>query len=173
MVLGALTQLLMVWSAETWRTMQAFMLGNTALLGWPSCAAMAAVLAFSLPVALLLSRVLDALSLGEDAARTLGVPLGLARAAFGWCAGLGVCRCRGAGRAGRLCGSGCPTWCALVRCATSHPVVACQFDGRGLAARGRCVVAWVLAPQELPVGVLTAVMGGRVLCWPLIQRRRM
>ena len=74
-VLGAMTQLLMVWSAETWRTMQAFMLGNTALLGWTSCATMAVVLVLTLPVALLLSRVLDALSLGEDVARSLGVSL--------------------------------------------------------------------------------------------------
>ena len=60
-VLGALTQLLMVWSAPAWRIMQAFMLGNTALLGWQSCGVLGAALALSLPTALWLARVLDAL----------------------------------------------------------------------------------------------------------------
>ena len=31
---------------------------------------------------------------------------------------------------------------------------------------------WLIAPQELPVGVLTAVLGGSYLLW-LLQRRRM
>lgn len=172
-VLGALTQLLMVWSAETWRTMQAFMLGNTALLGWPSCAAMAAVLAFSLPVALFLSRVLDALSLGEDAARTLGVPLGLARAAL---VGVLALACAGAvAQAGLVAFVGLVAP-HLVRpwCGAQHRTLLwhASLMGGVLLLAADVLSRWVLAPQELPVGVLTAVMGG-VYLLALIQRRRM
>ena len=59
-VLGALTQLMMVWSGEAWRVMQAFMLGNTALLGWDACAVLALALLVCLPAALVLARMLDA-----------------------------------------------------------------------------------------------------------------
>jgi len=31
---------------------------------------------------------------------------------------------------------------------------------------------WIIAPQELPVGVLTAVLGGSYLLWLMHRRRR-
>ncbi len=170
-VLGALTQLLMVWSAETWRTMQAFMLGNTALLGWSSCAAMAVVLALSLPVALMLSRVLDALALGEDTARTLGVPLGLARGALVAVLALSC--------AGAVAQAGLVAFVGLVAphlvrpwCGARHRTLLwhASLMGGVLLLAADVLSRWLLAPQELPVGVLTAVMGG-VYLLALIQRR--
>lgn len=161
-VLGALTQWLMLWSAEAWRAMQAFMLGNTALLGWDACALMAGVWALTLPLALALSRVLDALALGEDTARSLGVPLGLARGVLVAVAQAGLV--------------------AFVGLAAPHLV-------RGISGGRHRVLLWaasamggvlmlvsdvlargLLPPQELPVGVLTAVLGGLYLL-VLLHRR--
>lgn len=170
-VLGALTQWLMLWSAEAWRAMQAFMLGNTALLGWDACALMAGVWAITLPLALALSRVLDALALGEDTARSLGVPLGLARGVL-----VGVLA---AATAAAVAQAGLV---AFVGLAAPHLV-------RGISGGRHRVLLWtasamggvlmlvsdvlargLLPPQELPVGVLTAVLGG-VYLLVLLHRR--
>src|SRR5690606_33220518 len=78
-VLGALSSLLMVSVPHVWRTMQAFMLGHTGFLGWQACAVLGLVLVLLVPLGAAMSRVLDTLTLGEDTARSLGVPLGQAR----------------------------------------------------------------------------------------------
>lgn len=170
-VLGALTQLLMVWSAETWRTMQAFMLGNTALLGWTSCLAMAVVLGLTLPLACLLSRVLDALSLGDEVARSLGVPLGWARAALVLV--LALCA------AGAVAQAGLVAFVGLVAPHLVRPwsgarhralLIHSTLMGGVLLSGADLLSRWVIAPQELPVGVLTAVMGGLYLLALLYRR---
>jgi len=48
---------------------------STSFFGWPSVVALAAVLALALPLAVKLSRTLDALVLGEASAASLGLPL--------------------------------------------------------------------------------------------------
>lgn len=170
-VLGALTQLLMVWSAETWRTMQAFMLGNTALLGWTSCIAMGVVLGLALPVALLLSRVLDALSLGEDVARSLGISLGWARAALVLV--LALCAAGAVAQAGLVAFVGLVAP-HLVRpwSGSCHRVLLWQATLMGgvLLSGADVLSRWLIAPQELPVGVLTAVVGGLYLLALLYRR---
>jgi iron complex transport system permease protein len=44
--------------------------------------------------------------------------------------------------------------------------------GGGLLLASDILARWVLAPQELPVGVLTAVLGGSYLLWLMNQRVR-
>lgn len=170
-VMGALTELLMLWSAEAWRTMQAFMLGNTALLGWPACALMAAVLGVSLPVAVMLSRVLDALSLGEDTARTLGIPLGATRAVL--VGVLALCTAAAVAQAGLVAFVGLVAP-HLVRpwAGARHATMlwAASLMGAVLLLAADVLARSLLAPQELPVGVLTAVMGGTYLL-VLLHRR--
>ena len=170
-VLGALTQWLMLWSAEAWRTMQAFMLGNTALLGWDACALMAAVWAITLPLSLALSRALDALALGEDTARSLGVPLGLAR-------GVLVC-VLAAVTAAAVAQAGLVAFVGLVaphlvRAASGgrhrELLWAASAMGGVLMLVSDVLARGLLPPQELPVGVLTAVLGG-VYLLVLLHRR--
>lgn len=170
-VLGALTQWLMLWSAEAWRTMQAFMLGNTALLGWDACALMAAVWGITLPLALALSRVLDALALGEDTARSLGVPLGLARGVL--VGVLAAATAAAVAQAGLVAfvGLAAPH---LVRgwSGGRHRVLlwAASAMGGALMLVSDVLARGLLPPQELPVGVLTAVLGG-VYLLVLLHRR--
>lgn len=171
-VLGALTQLLMVWSAVAWRAMQAFMLGNTALLGWSSCGVMAAALVPALGVALGLARVLDALSLGEDAARVLGVPLGLTRTLL--VGALALATAAAVAQAGLIAFVGLVAphlvrgW-AGARHAARLPAAALM--GGVLLMAADVLARALLAPQELPVGVLTAVLGGVYLLVVLHRRR--
>lgn len=170
-VLGALTQLLMVWSAPAWRVMQAFMLGHTALLGWSACGLMAAVLVLTLPVALVLARVLDALSLGEDAARTLGIPLGMMRAVL--VAVLALSTGAAVAQAGLVAFVGLVApHLVRARAGARHTSLLCLSTLMGAVLLGAADVMSrvLLAPQELPVGVLTAVLGGGYLLW-LLHRR--
>ncbi|WP_290728319.1 iron ABC transporter permease [Aquabacterium sp.] len=171
-VLGALTQLLMVWSASAWRIMQAFMLGHTALLGWQACGLMAAVLCLTLPVAMALARVLDALSLGEDAARTLGIPLGLTRAVL--VAVLALSTGAAVAQAGLVAFVGLVApHLVRARAGARHGILLflSTLMGAVLLVAADILSRLVLAPQELPVGVLTAVLGGTYLLW-LLHRRR-
>lgn len=171
-VLGAMTQLLMVWSAEAWRVMQAFMLGSTALLGWQACGVMAAVLLLAWPVAQGLAKVLDALSLGEDTARTLGIPLGLTRAVL--VGVLALATAAAVAQAGLIAFVGLVAphlvrpWAGARH---AHMLVAATAMGGGLMMAADVLARWLIAPQELPVGVLTAVLGG-VYLLVLLHRRR-
>ncbi|MDE2075910.1 MAG: iron ABC transporter permease [Burkholderiales bacterium] len=172
-VSGAVTQLLMVRSAETWRTMQAFMLGNTGLLSWSSCLVLALTLVVALPVGILLSRVLDALSLGEDVARSLGVSLGAARATLVTVLALA---CGAA-----VAQAGLVAFVGLVAPHLVRPwslsrhrslLLLSSWVGGLLLLAGDVMARWLLAPQELPVGVLTAVLGGAYLLLQLYQQER-
>jgi len=170
-VLGALTQWLMLWSAEAWRAMQAFMLGNTALLGWDACALLGAMWLLTLPLALAMSRVLDALALGEDTTRSLGVPLGLARGVL--VAVLAATTAAAVAQAGLVAFVGLVAP-HLVRGwgAGRHRVRlwAASAMGGALMLVSDVLARSLLPPQELPVGVLTAVLGG-VYLLVLLHRR--
>lgn len=167
-VLGAFTQWIMLGSAEAWRAMQAFMLGNTALLGWPSVWAMAAVWWAALLVAMGLAPVLDALSLGEDTARTLGVPLSASRVAL--VSVLAGCTAAASAQAGLIAFIGLVAphlvrgWDGgrhRIRLLTASLMGGVLLLSADLLSRG------LLPPQDVPVGVLTAVLGGGYLLWRL------
>lgn len=170
-VLGAVTELVLLWSAEAWRTMRAFMLGNTSMLGWPACGLMGLMLAVTWPVGMLLSRVLDALSLGEDTARTLGIPLGTARGVLVAVLALST--------AAAVAQAGLVAFVGLVAPHLARPwagarhasmLWASSLLGGVLLLASDVLARSLIAPQELPVGVLTAVMGG-VYLLVLLHRR--
>lgn len=172
-VLGAITQLMMVWSAEIWRTMQTFMLGNTSLIDESACVAMALVLLVCLPGALIMSRVLDALSLGEDVARSLGVSIGLARSALVLI--LALCAAAAVAQAGLVAFVGLVAphlvrpWCGALH---RRLLLLSAWMGGLLLTSADVLSRCLLAPQELPVGVLTAVLGGIYLLWLIYRQGR-
>lgn len=170
-VLGAFTQLMMVWSGEAWRTLQAFMLGQTGLLGWPAVSVLALAFGLTLPAALVLARMLDVLALGEDTARTLGVPIGTVR--FILVSLMALATAAAVAQAGLLpfVGLVAPH---LVRHRTGgrHRTLlpAAALMGALLMLAADVAARVLMAPQELPVGVLTAVLGGGYLLWQLSRR---
>jgi iron complex transport system permease protein len=165
-VLGALSALTMLMVPDIMRAMQAFMLGTTGFLGWGSAGILLSVLGVSVVVAWGCSRALDALSLGDAAAVSLGVRLTLVRAllvgAMALATGAAVAQ------------AGLISFVGLVaphlvrsRVHTTHgPLLVLSAMAGGVLLLAADIVArWVLAPQELPVGVLTAVLGGGYLLW--------
>jgi len=167
-VLSALSDLLTMLVPEALRGRQVFMLGSTGFLGWDSCALLALGLALTLPLAQQLARVLDALVLGEDSALSLGLPLPRLRLAL-------VCLLAAAtglavSQAGLVAfvGLAAPHLVRrIVPGAHGYTLLASAGAGAVLLLAADVVARAAVAPQELPVGVLTAVFGGVYLLWLL------
>ena len=165
-VLGALASLVALFEPQVLQAMQGFMLGSTAFVGGTSCALMAFTLVLSLAVALALARVLDALTLGESTAQSLGMPLRQARLLL-----VGVVSLATAAAVAQMgliafVGLAAPHAVrSLVRCTHAGVLVLSAWMGGALLLLADVLARWLLSPQDLPVGVLTAVLGGAYLLW--------
>jgi len=171
MVAGAMTALVMFRDAEVMRAMQSFLLGTTSFLGWPGVALQAAFLAIGLAIAVVFGRALDALTLGEATAASLGVALvpvrramivvlSLATAAA--VAQVGLVAFVGLIAPHLVRGSARPTHRGLLALSA--------LTGGALLLAADVVSRWAFAPRELPVGVVTAVLGGAYLLWAMHRR---
>jgi iron complex transport system permease protein len=172
-VLGAAKELVLLARPDLLQSMQAFMLGSTAFVGWDACFIMLAALLLCGAAAWVLGPVLDGLSLGESTALSLGLPVAQLRVAL--IAVLALATGTAVAQTGLIAfvGLAAPH---LVRSVarTSHSglMLLSGLMGGGLLLASDILARWVLAPQELPVGVLTAVLGGSYLLWLMHQRVR-
>lgn len=165
-VLGAVTSLLSLLQPQVLQAMQGFMLGSTAFVSWAACATLGAVLVVCLLLAWAFARVLDALTLGESTAQSLGVPLRQARLVL---VGL-ISLATGAAVAHiglvAFVGLAAPHLVrSLVRSTHAWALGLAALMGGALLAMADVLARVLFAPQELPVGVLTAVLGGGYLLW--------
>jgi iron complex transport system permease protein len=170
-VLGALTSLVTLTAPETLAAMQAFMLGSTATVGWVGNLLMGGIGLLCLLLAWALARALDGLALGESTALSLGLPLVPLRATL--VAVLALATGTAVAQTGLIAfvGLAAPH---LVRSVvkTTHAwlLLLSSLMGGVLLMLADTLARGLLAPQELPVGVLTAVLGGGYLLW-LMHRR--
>jgi iron complex transport system permease protein len=165
-VLGAMTHLVLIFSPESLQAMQAFMLGSTAFVGWPACLLMMVVWVVCVLAAWLLARVLDGLSLGDATAISLGLPVAPMRAAL--VAVLALATGTAVAQTGLIAfvGLAAPHLVRSVLKAThGHLMLLSSLVGGVLLMAADTLARGLLAPQELPVGVLTAVLGGGYLLW--------
>jgi len=171
-VLSAVSDLITTVSPDALRGKQDFMLGSTGFLGWGSVWMLGAGLGLALPVACKLARALDALSLGDDSAASLGLPLPRIRLALvvmlALCTGLAVSE------------SGLVAFVGLVAphlvrryapATQAYTLAASAGTGGVLLLAADVLARGLISPQEVPVGVLTALLGGGYLLW-LLHRRR-
>ena len=165
-VLGAVTSLISLLQPQVLQAMQGFLLGSTAFVSWTACATMAAVLTLCVVLAWVFARVLDALSLGEATAQSLGVPLVQARMVL-----VGVISLATGASVAHIglvafVGLAAPHLVrSLVRCTHAWRLLLSALMGGALLVLADVLARGMLAPQELPVGVLTAVLGGGYLLW--------
>jgi iron complex transport system permease protein len=171
-VLSAASDLLTNAVPDALRGKQAFLLGSTGFLGWSSCLVLAIGVAVTLPSAWRLSRALDALTLGTDSAVSLGLALPRIRIALviavAFATGLAV------SQAGLVAFVGLVSPHLVRRFAPAthgFTVVASAAAGGTLLLMADVLARTLVAPQEVPVGVLTAVLGGGYLIWLLRKRR--
>jgi iron complex transport system permease protein len=165
-VLGAATHLVLLWSPDSLQAMQAFMLGSTAFVGWTACVMMATVWLVCVLAAWLLARVLDGLSLGEATAHSLGLPVAPLRIAL--VAVLALATGTAVAQTGLIAfvGLAAPHLVrSVVKGTHSRLMLLASLMGGALLMAADLLARWFIAPQELPVGVLTAVLGGGYLLW--------
>ena len=165
-VLGALTSLVLLLTPDIMQAMQAFMLGTTAFVGWSACAVMASSFVVSLIAAWLMSHVLDGLALGEATAQSLGLQLPQMRAAL--VAVLALATGTAVAQTGLVAfvGLAAPHLIrSVVKTTHGRLIVLSSLMGAVLLMAADILARWLMAPQELPVGVLTAVLGGSYLLW--------
>lgn len=165
-VLGALSSLTMLLVPEVLQAMQAFMLGSTGFVGWTACLLMAAVWLICVVVAWMLSHVLDGLSLGEATAASLGLPLPQMRIALVVVVSLATGTAVAQTGLIAFVGLAAPHLMRSVAKTTHGRLIfLSSLMGGVLLMAADTLARWLIAPQELPVGVLTAVLGGGYLLW--------
>ena len=167
-LLAAVADLVVLFSPEALRGKQVFLLGSTGFLGWGSVATIALVLMLVLPVAMRVSRVLDALVLGEASAASLGLPLPRLRllllALMALATGCAVAQAGLVAFVGLVAPHLVRRWVTVAHGA----LLGLSAATGGVLLLAADVVARVaVAPQELPVGLLTALFGGVYLLWLL------
>jgi iron complex transport system permease protein len=171
-VLTALSSLVLISRPDILPAMQSFLLGSTAFVGWSACAVLLGTLAPCVLAGWGLSRALDALALGEDTARTLGLRLALMR--MGLIGVLALATGAAVAQAGLISfvGLAAPHLVrSLVRVRHAGLLMLSALLGGVLLAAADLLARGLVAPQELPVGVLTAMLGGGYLLW-LMHRGR-
>jgi iron complex transport system permease protein len=171
MVFGAFAALVMFLVPDVLRAMQAFLLGTTGFLGWSSVTTLACVLAFSLVAAAACSRALDALALGETTAASLGIALAPVR--IGLVGIMALATGAAVAHVGLVAFIGlvAPHLVrALVKPTHRWLLPLSALAGGVLLLAADVLARWLLAPRELPVGVLTSVLGGGYLLY-LMHRR--
>ena len=170
-VLGSGSSLLTLINLDVMRTMQAFMLGSTSFLGWNAALIMGLTLLVCLMAALACSRSLDALSLGEATASSLGVRLSLVRllliGTLALATGAAVAQCGLIAFVGLVAPHLVRSWGPVTH---RGLLLLSPLTGGTLLLAADIAARWVIAPQELPVGIITALLGGTYLLW-LMHRR--
>ncbi len=170
-LLAAVSDLIMLLSPEAMRGKQAFLLGTTGFLGWSSVAVLGLALAVAVPLAVRFAGVLDALVLGEASATSLGLDLSRLRLLL--VVLMALATGSAVAQAGLIAFVGlvAPHLVRRMVTVTHGPLLALSALSGGVLLLAADVAARsVIAPQELPVGVLTAVVGGLYLL--VLLRRR-
>ena len=165
-VLGAMTSLLLLLNPDIMQSMQSFMLGSTGFVGWTACAIMAVVFLATLVASWMMSHALDGLALGEATAHSLGLPLPQMRA--GLVAVLALATGTAVAQTGLIAfvGLAAPHLVrSVVKTTHGRLIVLSSLTGAVLLTAADILARGLISPQELPVGVLTAVLGGSYLLW--------
>jgi iron complex transport system permease protein len=172
-VLGACASLIMLMVPEVMQALRAFDLGSTGFVGWTACGLMAAVWLVCMVVAWMLSHALDGLSLGEATAASLGLPLPQMRGAL--VAVMALATGTAVAQTGLIAfvGLAAPHLVrSVVKTTHGRLILLSSLMGGVLLMAADMLARWLIAPQELPVGVLTAVLGGGYLLWLMHRNTR-
>jgi iron complex transport system permease protein len=172
-VLGAMASLISLLRPDVLQSMQGFLLGSTSFIGWNSCTLMFSVLLVCMGLAFFLSRVLDALSLGELTALSLGMPLAKARLVLVTLLALATGAAVAQTGLVAFVGLAAPHLVrSLIKTKYNWVILLSTLMGGLLLLLADLLARLLLSPQELPVGVLTAVLGGGYLLWLMYQSQK-
>ncbi len=135
---------------------------------WAQLAIVTALLAVGIVAALWLAPTLDAFALGEEMAGHLGVPVERRKLLIVGVAALLVAASVTIGGLVGFVGLVAPHACRLLLGPRSRPLVAASALGGALfVSLADLLARTVIAPSELPLGVVTAVVGAPFFLWLL------
>lgn len=170
-ILGAGNALFTFVRPDLYQRFQAFMLGNTSLVDWQGIQFMALIWIACIALAMLLSAALNALSLGENTAKTVGLPIDQMR--LGLIAILAIATGAAVAQTGLIAFIGLAAPHLVRRFTNGYQrthLLMSSLAGGILLLGSDLLARTLLAPLELPVGIITAVVGGAYLL--LLIRRQ-
>jgi len=160
-------------NADTIREVYAWILGRLGTTGWGEVALMAPYAVVSMVVIVLHRRLLDVLAVGEDEARTLGVRPDRVRTAVVIAATLGTAGAVAAGGLIGFVGIVVPHAVRLLVGSSYRAIVPISIiGGAAFLMLADLVARTALAPSEIPIGVVTAFVGGPFFVVVLRNSRR-
>lgn len=170
--LSALVSLLMLLNEQKIQEIFAWLLGSFSGRSWDQLWASGPLILLGLVLLWLLGRPLDALATGEDSARSLGLPLEQARIAIVCAASLvtaaAVAACGIIGFVGLIAPH---IGRLLVGTGYQRLLPISALIGAVLLLATDSLARSLMPPLELPVGILTALIGGPCFLWLLRGRQ--
>lgn len=171
--LGAVVSLLLLLSEESFPRAFAWLLGSLSGRSWPHLWASLPYLVLGSALVMAMARALDALAWGEETARSLGLPLGRARGAIVAGATLATAGAVAAGGIIGFVGLVAPHMVRLLVGARHFRLLpSSALAGALLLLLADDLARTVMAPMELPVGILTAALGGPFFLYLLRRHQR-
>jgi len=153
-------------------TAQRWLVGSLNGRGWEDVRPVAAALIVLLPIALLSGRRMIMLTLGDEAATALGVPVERTRfTLFAVSVGLAGVATAAAGPIGFVA-LAAPQLARRLTGGAGSGLLAAAVMGGFLLTASDWVAQRALADGNLPVGIATGAVGGVYLCWLLVHEWR-
>ncbi|MCS7058055.1 MAG: iron ABC transporter permease [Meiothermus sp.] len=172
-VLTGFSTLLLLLDTDRIREVFSYTLGSLAFMGWRGVGLLSAGLAFAMPLLWGLARALNALALGEETARSLGLPLSALRLVLiGLSTLLTSLSVVHAGIIGFVGFVAPHALRQLVGGDYRYLLPASALGGALLLALADWAARVVVRPAELPVGVITTLLGGPFFLYLLWRARR-
>ena len=151
---------------------QVWLIGSTNGRGWTEVALVGVEVAVLLPVALHQGRNMDMLALGDEAAVLNGVPVERSRLVLGLAGvGLAAAATAAAGPIAFVALAAAPLAARLTR-SPGAGILPAAVMGAALLSISDWVAQHALPGNDIPVGVVTAALGGVYLTWLLFHERR-
>lgn len=164
--LGSVAWLVMYMRTAALPEIVAWTMGSLAGRGWDTVALTALGLAVVVTLLWCLSRPLDALSLGDDVASSLGLPVfAIACVTVVLGSVLTAAAVASAGIIGFIGLIAPHVARTLVGPALRHVVPAAALTGASLLLLSDTLARTLLSPSELPVGIVSALAGGPLFFW--------
>ncbi len=170
--MGAIVLLTYLTSPHKLMVFQRWVMGGLGTVGFADLASMAPVLLPALGTVLLHGRDLTHLALGDELALGHGVDVGAVQRRVFLGAGLATAAVVGAAGPIAFVGLIIPHAVRRLTGVDQRVVLPASFLlGGGVLALCDCIARTLLAPSELPVGIITSVAGGPLFIYLLLRNR--
>ena len=171
--LGAIVYLLVMLNDQNLYAVFAWLLGGLSGRSWPHLWASLPYMFIGIGALWFLARPLDALAFGDETAQSLGLPLRWTRGVIIAAASLATAAAVSAGGTIGFVGLIAPHAARLlVGAGHARLIPASALLGALLLLLADDIARTVMAPLELPVGIVTAMLGGPFFLYLLKTRQR-